>query len=341
MRRHRRALRFRTIAARAIIVLAAIASTRCAQHDGPPADAAVPDTAPPVDTVAPLDDGAASSCPRFSAGETAGRLASSLIDEASGIAASRDHADVLWVHNDAGNLPQLFAVNSSGALLAVYSLAGVTAEDWEDIALGPGPEGGSYVYVGDIGGSLAPRSTVLVHRVREPTVDSARPLSAPVTLSDFETLELRYSDGGAYDAETLFVDPIGGEIYVVTKSENGEARFFVHDPAAASAPASLELVATAVFGSEGIAGGGKELTAGDIAPAGDKLVLRAARAAFLWPWPQRGAALQQVLETAPCKVILQVEPQGEAIAFAADGQGLFSLSEGARQPLYLYRVLGR
>ena len=33
-----------------------------------------------------------------------------------------------------------------------------------------------------------------------------------------------------------------------------------------------------------------------------------------------------------------VEPNGEAIAWSADGRGYYTLSEGKRQPIYYFRV---
>jgi len=74
------------------------------------------------------------------------------ISEASGIAASRSNPDVLWTHNDGGDSPRLFAFNTQGKHLGVYSIAGVSNRDWEDMAIGPGPiDGQQYLYIGEIG----------------------------------------------------------------------------------------------------------------------------------------------------------------------------------------------
>ena len=85
--------------------------------------------------------------------------------EASGLAASRRHAAVLYSHNDSGDGPHLYALNATdGSLLAVYRVTregdgpaanrtAVDARDWEDMAVGPCPvrrgvgEGGSCLYV--------------------------------------------------------------------------------------------------------------------------------------------------------------------------------------------------
>src|SRR5262245_26721432 len=77
--------------------------------------------------------------PSFTSGIQTGTLLNSAIKEASGIAASRMNANVLWTFNDSGNPNQIFPITSAGANLGTYTLTGTTNVDWEDIAVGPGP----------------------------------------------------------------------------------------------------------------------------------------------------------------------------------------------------------
>ena len=64
----------------------------------------------------------------------AGVLLDPQMDEISGLAASRRHRDVLWMHDDGGNPERLFAVSTNGTRLATLRVEGVTKTDWEDIA---------------------------------------------------------------------------------------------------------------------------------------------------------------------------------------------------------------
>ena len=82
-------------------------------------------------------------CPHFSPGRKVGTIKSNLIYEASGIAASRMNSGVLWVHND-DNPPYIFAMTAEGRDLGRYLLDGVRNRDWEDIAVGPGPDPNLY-----------------------------------------------------------------------------------------------------------------------------------------------------------------------------------------------------
>lgn len=158
------------------------------------------------------------TCPQFDPATQTGTIQSFYIDEASGIAASRKNDDVFWTLNDSGDSPRIFAFNSNGAHLGIYNLSPAFNNDYEDIAIGPGPtDGVDYLYIGDIGDNSAVRSTIKVYRVPEPTVDKNQsPIN--VNLTNVETITLRYHDG-ARDAETLMIDPITKDIYIISKRE--------------------------------------------------------------------------------------------------------------------------
>ena len=103
----------------------------------------------------------------------------------------------------------------TGTALGAYPVTARRSTDWEDIAVGPGPDGdGDFLYVGDIGDNGAERRSVTVYRVAEP---EAAPVPPGVALSGAEAIELTYP-GGPVDAEALLVDPRTGDLVIVTKS---------------------------------------------------------------------------------------------------------------------------
>src|SRR5206468_183531 len=123
-------------------------------------------------------------CEAYAAPTRTGTVTAPALTELSGIAASRANPGVLYVHNDSGDTARFFAIDQAGALLAEFDLPGVTAVDWEDIAVGPcGAGGGSCVYLGDIGDNNLTRSDYAVYRVREPSVSAGQPLAAPVDVA--------------------------------------------------------------------------------------------------------------------------------------------------------------
>ena len=104
--------------------------------------------------------------PAFLARTDLGLLQSPLLTEASGIAASRPYPGVLWTHNDSGDPARVFALNAHGEHLGIYTIAGASNRDWEDIATGPGPEPGrSYLYIGEIGDNSAVYVTKYIYRL--------------------------------------------------------------------------------------------------------------------------------------------------------------------------------
>ncbi len=273
-------------------------------------------------------------CPGYGAAEDEGSLAFGQINEASGIVASREQARVLWVHNDSGDGPRVFAVRDDGAHLGVFTLTGAQASDWEDIAIGPGPDAGkSYLYLGDVGDNPATRPNIFVHRVAEPAVD---PDAAPVseTLTSFETFTLDYPNGESHNCETLLVDPVSGDLCVVTKVGSGVSQVFC--ASAPLTPGTVPLTAGPVltFGTAPLQGG-KTTTGGDVSPSGDQIAIRTYNSAFIWRRPS-GAGLLEAFDTDPCPIDLAQEPQGEAIGFSATEDGYYTVSEGQGATLWFY-----
>ena len=274
--------------------------------------------------------------PVFGPREDRGLIADDEIREASGLVAGRENPDVLWTHNDSGDEARLFALGTHGEPLGVVRLAGITAVDWEDIAAGPGPNPGrSYLYVGDLGDNLRVRDVKYVYRFPEPHLPHS---GAPIdtTISDVETIMLRYPDGHL-DAETLLVDPVTGDLYVVTKRSTTVHVYRAPFPQSTSAPVMMEPVTTLTL--DPVPGAGdpaQGAVGGDIAPSGLETLIKTYTKMFLWT---RSAPDAPLFSHAPTAVPYTVEPQGEAVAWAADGSGYFTLSEernGIPAHLYFY-----
>ncbi len=281
----------------------------------------------------------AGMCPEFTGGTTAGFLDAPEINELSGLAASRRHPGVWWVHNDSGDSARIFAIDAEGRLLGIYRLAGLTMLDYEDIAVGPGPEGGpDWIYVGDIGDNGRNRSSIAVHRVAEPEVDPEQE-SVSVDLPGAELLPMVYPGGDRFDAETLLADPVNGDLYVVTKDGGGSSGVFRYAaPPEPGVTRVLEKVADLRFGAGGIPSADVRVTGGDIRADGAEILLRTYADAFLWP-RSAGEDPATALSRPPCAVSLRIDagwPQGEAIGFEAVGGEYRTASEGVGPPLVFY-----
>jgi hypothetical protein len=244
-----------------------------------------------------------------------------MINEASGMVRSHTQ-DLLWMHNDSGDSARLFAVGLEGSLIAEVQLDGVVALDWEDLALGPGPNPGDHLYAGDIGDNAEIRPWVTVYRVPEPA-EVAQLGADPIVLGNWDALDLTYPDG-PHNAETLLVDPSTGDLFIVTKG--AETKLY-RRPAPIS-DGELEALADPNYPSA-------ITTGGDISPLGDFIAVRGYPDAFLW-LRGPGQTVAEAMLADPCVIPLASEQQGEALAIDLDGKAYFTVSEGQTPPLYRY-----
>jgi hypothetical protein len=230
------------------------------------------------------------------------RIGDPRVVESSGLTASRRHLGVVWTHNDSGDAARLFAIGGDGRVLATLRLAGVEARDWEAVAVGRDDRGRPALFAGDIGDNLGAWPWVTVWRVAEP----ARLRDATVPA---ERYRLRYPDGPR-NAEALLVDPRSNRLYVASKDEAGGALY----------RAPVELRGDRVNLLRRVGRVPALVTDGAFSPDGRLLVLRDYGAAHLY----RAAGGGRL-----ATVALPFQPQGESVAFSADGRSLLAGSEGA------------
>ena len=252
------------------------------------------------------------------------------LDEVSGVVASRAHPPVLWVHNDSGGKPAVYAITPDGASLGEYRVDGASVVDWEDIAVGPGPEPAtSYLYVGDIGDNAVARDSVDVYRVAEPALV---PDGTGGTLAGAERFTFHYPRRPV-DAEALLVDPATGDLFVIDKVVNGTATVFrapstkLVDGADVTLGkvASLALAADSPDAPAGLPG--SLVTGADVSPDGNTVLVRTYRHVLAFARP-KGEDLAAAFGVDPCRAPETPERQGEAVAFTADGKGYVTISEG-------------
>jgi hypothetical protein len=136
-----------------------------------------------------------------------GRLSAELA-EASGIAPGSGNV-AAWAINDGGP-PELFALDSTGNVLARVPVRAARKRDWETLAAARCGTG-TCLYIGDTGDNLRNRETLRVYRVPEPTLTAGS--TAPA-----EPFEFRFPDG-PHDTEALFLLP-SERLYVVTKGRS-------------------------------------------------------------------------------------------------------------------------
>ena len=250
----------------------------------------------------------------FSAPIAKGKVEYNEIKEASGLAASRRHSGMLWTHNDSGDEARIFLMTDNGKHAGEYFLEGVEALDVEDIAVGPGPvDGLSYIYLADFGDNWASRNVVQIYRFPEPDkLDSP----ARDTIRNVEIISYRYPDSPR-DAETLMIDPLNGDLYIVSKREMQVGMYKLAYPHSTADTATAERLGFLPL---------TIIVAGDISGDGTEVLLKSYNEVYYWEL-EEGEGPESILNKDPLFLPYAVEPQGEAIAWSTDGSGYFTVSE--------------
>lgn len=278
----------------------------------------------------------------FEAPEVIARIDSKMIEESSGVTASRCTPDVFWTHNDSGGGPYLFAFDVKGTLLGVWLVDGAKNEDWEDIASAKEEDGRCYLYIGDIGDNDLNRRSVTVYRVGEP--DPAR---GSVTRDKDEAartgkankIEFTYPDG-SLNAETLMIHPSSLDLYVLSKERSTESRVFrVRGSVWRNSGDNSRLMSESVGKVTMPAILGGFLTGGEISPDGGRVVICDYVGAYELALPKGEKDFDSVWKATPKYVETGPRKQGESVAYASDGGALYLTSE--KLPVPLIRVKRR
>lgn len=250
------------------------------------------------------------------------------INEASGIAASRNHIGWFYVHNDSGNPAELFIVDSIGHLKVRIKLEGIQNRDWEDIAIGPGPDSlKSYIYIGDIGDNTESRSNYFIYRLEEPIIPDS--LSFPYEMKvTADRISFQYPLKESNNCEALMIDPITKDIYIATKS-SVSCFYKLKYPYSLTSINTFELLLTIPV---------KKVTAGDISSDGTCLILKNYRRIFQWK-RELGITIDSMLKSKPTELPYLIEQQGEGLCWSVNGKSYFTISElesGTKQFLIKY-----
>jgi hypothetical protein len=132
------------------------------------------------------------------------------LQEASGLAASRQFPGRLYHINDSGDSGTFYITGMDGKNTRAVRVTGFDPEDTEALSLGPcpGASRGSCLYLADIGDNSANRKSIEIAVVDE--LETFGKAVKPRSL-----MKLQYPDG-PHDAESMSVHP-DGSIFILTK----------------------------------------------------------------------------------------------------------------------------
>jgi hypothetical protein len=258
----------------------------------------------------------------FLLGKAQGTLTNPLLEEVSGLVLSQRYPNRMYLHTDSGGEAAVYVIDTLGNELGKIDLPGIKNRDWEDIALGQGPNGISYLYLADVGDNDGKYDEIYLLRFPEPE------LIQPLLSASIEQAVLNYV-GGPRDAETLLADPISGDLFLVSKRESKSALYQVPLSAFQGVKQSLQKIYE--FDFTGAVGG-------DVSKDGSQVLIKTYFQVFYWQ-RDMGQTLLQALQGPAIRLPYTPEPQGEAIGFNYFGNAYFTLSEkrnGVLPVLYRY-----
>lgn len=274
----------------------------------------------PQDTAAPPYDG--TPCAAFGPPVAMGEVQDEALNELSGIVVSRQNPGILWVLEDSGGEPALYALDTDGLTVATLHFEGATNTDWEDLAVGlcdPLDTEHWCLYVGDIGDLGTNRSEFSVLVAEEPLLDGTPDLTVVP-----EIYRYSYPDAPE-DSEALILSP-EGDVLMITKRSDATAGVF-RMPALQDGVV-LEYLSDIVTGTpdEDLTA---RATAADLWPDGSHLLLRTYFHIY-----EITPATDFTALPAPVLVTGAFEFQGESIGYDPLQGGFWQVSEGTHPTLY-------
>lgn len=238
--------------------------------------------------------------------------------EVSGMADSYSRPGFIWMLQDGGTPAELLSVSYNGEQGPTLAVSGATNQDWEDLAIGNGPETGKkYLYIGDVGDNSMKHDFYFIYRIEEPA-----PGASQTGVADKFTFV--YDDGKKHDADAIMVDPATNDIVVITKEMPTQVFELTY-------PYSTSTTNTAVKKGQLV----QDLVTGAaISPDGKEILLRTYSALYYWK-RVAGQTIAAAMQQPATEITVVSEPQGESVGFKTDNSGFFTFSENAGLPLQL------
>jgi hypothetical protein len=242
-----------------------------------------------------------------------------MLDESSGLAASRRQPGVLWTLNDSGNDPWIFATDTLGRDHGAFTVIGAENRDWEAIALGPCGSR-DCLYIADTGDNGRDLGTARIYRVPEPAIPARSPRTRAA-----EVLEFRYPRG-SWDVEAALVGG-DGTVYLITKAGGRAPTVYRLRPEAwgKDQPALAEAIGKLPIDAGSL---GNRVTDAALSPSGGQVAVRTYLAVYLFALTSQGAL--RPLGIACDAAGLQL--QGEGISWLDDRVLVLTSESGFGSP---------
>ncbi len=279
--------------------------------------------------------------------ETIMTIADERLSEISGMACSIRKPGVLWVHNDSGDEPRLFAVGPDGQTLGVLEITNANAKDWEGMTL-VNIDGIPWILIADVGDNFAVRDDLTIYLLPEP--DPADFADQPIMqVSAPSVMPFRYEDGPR-DCEGVAVDPVNWEILLISKRTEPPVLYTLplmtecdddDGPYVAKRIAPIAGIVPPTAAEKLIPGRlgmyRSQVTSFDISGDNHTAAVLTYGNLYLYERPV-GERWIDVLTKTPQRIPVKGLPQSESLCFDENGATLLLTTEAAQPPLQRYRL---
>lgn len=284
----------------------------------------------------------------FGEAEFIGNISNKKINEASGMAASHRQNDLLWVNNDSGNDPIIYALSKEGKGMGQVLLANAKNIDWEDMASFEW-KNTPYLLIADTGDNRGKRKNCTIYIIEEPVV-TAHGIS-PKDVHLRWQINFQYEDGPR-DCEAVTVDVAAEQCLLLSKRDDCPQLYTLplFPPPGQSIVTAKKIARISTIPRPGpedlIQPYGRnrsQPTAMDITPDGQHLVILTYKHAYLYSkknhrtWNSCFAADPGIIHLP--LVGLGSLIQREGMCLSLDGQWLYLTSEKLPAPLYRLEMM--
>lgn len=276
-----------------------------------------------------------------------GRLHNGNITEASGLARSNIDPGRLWIINDGGGDPLLYAIGLDGSDQGVFAVTGAHNKDWEDLSSFM-LDGQAMLLIADVGDNLGLREYVTFYVLHEP--DSKQVKSGdPDSLTVAWQVEFSFPDG-AIDVESVSVD-VENEVVLILSKREIPAVLYQLPLRRGAGQQESRAIATRVGPVTSLPQPSKldrqlalprldwhwQPTAMDISPAADAAVILTYRSLYFYQ-RRENQSWYEALQSQPETIVPSDLQYAESVAFSSDGSVVFVTTEQSHAPLLRFNV---
>ena len=291
-------------------------------------------------TLPPISDG-------YGPPETVLKIQDKRLSEISGMGCSLRQPGVLWVHNDSGDKPRLFAVGPDGETMGTLEVTNVGARDWEEMVIFE-IDGKKFILIADVGDNGSIRQDTIIYILEEPDpADFAQNPSQQIEACAL--MRFRYEDGPR-DCEGVAMNIPNREILLISKRTEPAVLYRLpltptrddDDPALVAKrsvtlsgilpPTAMERAIPGRLGQYR-----SQVTAFDISPDNRVAAVLTYGNVYLYN-RLNGATWDDALAGEPTRIPVPGLPQSESICFDEGGNTLLLSTEADQPPLIRYRL---